>query len=49
MFNAELLQRPAHLRQLLLVHHFARFGRAEVMAAAIGVEAGRKAVRAKHL
>src|SRR6476661_6853150 len=42
-------ERPAHLGQALLVDRLAGLGSEEVVAAAIGVEAGRQALLREHL
>jgi hypothetical protein len=49
MLDAELLQRPAHLGRMLLVHLAAGLRRQEVMTAAIGVDARRQPACREHL
>ena len=49
MLDAELLERPAHLRQAAAVDLAARLGGMEVMRPAIRIEAHRQAVRAERL
>jgi hypothetical protein len=45
---SQVLQRPANLGQPVPVDHTVRLRRVEVVAAAIGVEARRQAVRSEH-
>ena len=49
MFDAELLERPADLRQARAVDRAARRRRVEIMAAPVGVEAQGQAARGEHL
>jgi len=49
MFDAQMLQRPAHLRRARAVDLPARFRRVKIMAAPIGIKAQRQTMLAKYL
>ena len=49
MFDAEMVERPAHLRQTRPIELSASNGCAKIMAAPIRIQAQRQAMLAKHL